>query len=176
MRHHALFAVFLIILSCVLTGCSLSLPPPSPQQLAQIFTKPFTCGFSGYDGTETPYCAALVRTDSGDTLTVYGDDANVVIADNGTGPCLLARGSTGTQALSLPLPDGYDCGAAAFLPLFSVLPDDTFSSSRGDGGIVVTNADGTYCAVFSEDGIPLRLTWNGRCAVIESFTAAAPAP
>ena len=174
MQHNPLNAVILFILSCTLTGCSLSLPPPSPGQLLAVFTQSFTCGFSGYDGTDTEYRAALVRTDAGDTLTVYGTHADTVFRLNGAAPALQTRGSADTPPLTLPLPDGYDRGMTAFLPLFSVLSDESFSSFRTDGGITVKDAHGRYSALFSEDGMPCRITLDGKTAVIDSFAVTTP--
>ena len=168
------FLMFLIILSCLLTGCSLSLPPPSAPKLMAVFTEPFLCGFTFYEPDAKPLQASLVRNASGDLLTVYGEHANTVLFHDGTALTLRTSGNEDTPPLQLPLPTGYDQGAAASFALFSVVPDDSFSSSHGDGGILVTSPDGSYTAVFSSDGIPQRITSGNRCAVITSFTANPP--
>ena len=168
------FFLSLIILSCLLTGCSLSLPPPSPTELMSVFTEPFLCGFTFYSSTAEPIAASLVRNETGDLLTVYGDTVNTELFCDGATLTLRTSGNEDTPPLSLPLPDGYDAGIAAALPLFSVFPDDSYSSSRGDSGILVTAPDGSYTAVFSEDGMPTRITMGGQCAVITSFTANPP--
>ena len=72
------FLVFLIILSCLLTGCSLSLPPPSAPKLMAVFTEPFLCGFTFYEPDAKPLQASLVRNEAGDLLTVYGEHVNTV--------------------------------------------------------------------------------------------------
>ena len=170
MRHRQLSVLLSVILSCFLTGCSLSLPPPSPQKLMTVFTQSFTCGFSAYDRTDLLCRAALVRNRTADTLTAYGEHTNTVLYFDGTVPTLLTGGAAELPPLSLPLPDGYDGGIAAFFALFSVLPDDGYTSVRCAEGIAVKDADGTYSAVFSEDGTPIRITHNGCTAVIDAFT------
>ena len=177
MRRSMPYIIFLIILSCILTGCSLSLPPPSPTVLLGVFAEPFICGFTAYDGSAVPYRAALVRDLTADTLTVYGEHADTVLYHDGASLTLLTDGSADIPPLQLPLPDGYTDGIAAFLQLFSVIPDEDFTSVRGEDGIVVSRADGMYSAVFSEDGTPCRISMGKRSAVIDSFSqTAAPAP
>ena len=169
MRRSPLTTVILIILSCTLTGCSLSLPPPSPQKLLSVFTQSFTCGFSVDDGSGGYRRASLVRSASGDTLTAYGDSTDTVFFHNGIRLTLKTRGSADQPPLILDLPDGSSAGLPACLPLFSVLPDDSFSAERSDGGITVTGQNGRYRAVFSPQGIPCRITLDGITAVIDSF-------
>ena len=177
MPHRMQLTVFLIILSTILTGCSLSLPPPSPENLMTVFTEPFICGFTCYDiGTE-PLTASLVRTEEGDLLTAYGDNVNTVLFHDGAALYMKTHGNADIPPLTLALPDGICQNAAASLALFSVLPDERFSSARCDGGILVTNTDGSYAAVFCEDGTPSRITHHGITAVITSFSAeATPQP
>ena len=172
MRRSIPNVIFLIILSCILTGCSLSLPP-SPTELLGVFTEPFVCGFTAYDGSAVPYRASLVRDLTADTLTVYGDHTDTVLYHDGTALTLITDGSADDPPLKLPLPDGYDGGIAAFLQLFSVIPDGDFTSVRGEDGIVVSGTDGMYTAVFSEDGIPCRISLGSFSAVIESFAVTA---
>lgn len=161
----------LIILSSILTGCSLSLQPPSPTKLMSVFTEPFLCGFTFYDTTAEPLEASLVRNETGDLLTVFGDTVNTVLFHDGAMLTLRTSGNADTPPLTVPLPAGYNAGAAASLALFSILPDDDDFSSYGDDGILVTDANGSYTAVFSSDGIPLCITFGDQCAVITSFTA-----
>ena len=176
MRHRLLSVLLSVILSCFLTGCSLYLSPPSPTELMTVFTRPFTCGFSAYDGDILICRAALVRDGSADILTAYGENTAVVLYSDGASLSLKAAGSADRPPLSLPLPDGYRNGIAAFFALFSVLPDDTYTAARGAEGIVIGNTDGTYTAVFSEDGTPKRITHNGYTAVIDSFIQMASSP
>ncbi|MBR5870857.1 MAG: hypothetical protein IKZ09_07460 [Clostridia bacterium] len=176
MRHRLLSVLLSVILSCFLTGCSLSFPPPSPQKLMTVFTLPFTCGFSAYDG-DAPICrAALVRDGNTDILTAYGTNTAVVLCSDGAALTMKTAGSADTPSLSLPLPDGYNNGIAAFFALFSVLPDGSYTSRRTEEGIVVSAPDGCFTAVFSEDGTPKRITHNGYTAVIDSFTQTASSP
>ena len=171
MPHRTPLTVFLIILSTILTGCSLSLPPPSPENLMTVFCEPFLCGFS-CDGIGTDsLTASLVRTAEGDLLTVYGDNIHTVLFHDGAALYMKTQGNADIPPLTLALPDGICPNAAACLALFSVLPDERFSSARCDGGILVTNADGSYTAVFGEDGTPSRITYHGITAVITSFSA-----
>ena len=170
MRRCIPYVIILIILSCILTGCSLSLPPPSPQTLMSVFTCPFLCGFTAYDGSADPYRASLVRDLTADTLTVYGAHTDTVLYCDGASLMLLTDGNEEIPPQKLPLPDGYTDGIIAFLRLFSVLPDETFTSVRAENGITVSNADGTYTAVFSENGIPIGISLDGIRAVIDSFT------
>ncbi len=170
-------AVFLLILSWTLTGCSLSLPPPTPEELFAVFRGTFDCAFTGEDSTGSEIRAVLVRSASGDTLTVEGDTVRtVIVAKSGTSPAILTRGSEAHPPLTLPLPDGA-CGAAAFLALFSILPDADFTAVRGDGGIHVTNRNGSITAHFSDNGIPERIRIGAYTAVITSFAVTgAPVP
>ena len=173
MRRSIPCVFFLIILSCILTGCSLSLPPPTPEQLMSVFTGPFLCGFTAYDGSEERYRASLVRDLTADTLTVYGAHTDTVLYCDGASLMLLTDGNEEITPLKLPLPDGYTDGIIAFLRLFSVLPDETFSSVRAENGITVSRADGTYTAVFSEGGIPCRISCGDLSVIIDSFTQTA---
>lgn len=173
MRRSIPYVIILIILSCLLTGCSLSLPPPSSEQLMSVFTGPFLCGFTAYDGSEERYRASLVRDLTADTLTVYGAHTDTVLYCDGASLMLLTDGTEDVPPLKLSLPDGHNDGITAFLRLFSVLPDETFSSVREENGITVSCADGTYTAVFSEDGIPCRISCGDLSVIIDSFTQTA---
>lgn len=164
------------ILSCVLAGCCFSLPP-SPQKLLSVFCGPFVCTVRlSFADSGSSHTAALVRSDTADTLTVRGDVCDTVLISRSGQTLLNVRGTDTLPPLSLPLPASDLGGVTAVLPLFSVLPDKTFSSAYADGEIIVTNADGTYQAIFDPDGIPIRITYNGLTAVIEAFSAEAHGP
>ncbi len=166
-------AVFLLILSTVLTGCSLFrfMPPPAADALMGVFTEPFVCGFTLSPAASGPTTASLVRSAEGDLLTVYGDAVNTVFFHDGTALTQQTAGNADTPPLSLPMPVGWNTGAAASLALFSVPPDDSFSVSCADDGYLVTSGDGRYTAVFSHDGTPVRIVYDGVCAEITSFSA-----
>lgn len=177
MRRSIPYVIYLIILSSILTGCSLSLPPPSPVTLLGTFTEPFLCGFTAYDGSAEPYRASLARDLTADTLTVYGEYTDTVLYCDGASLMLLTDENEEAPPLKLPLPDGHTEGIAAFLQLFSVMGDDSFTSVRTDSGIVVCNADSTYSAVFSEDGTPCRISLGDLSVIIDSFSKTAhPTP
>ncbi len=172
MPRRLLITVSLLILSAVLTGCSLiPFKPPTAGKLMGVFTEPFVCGFTLSDAASEPLTASLARSAAGDLLTVYGDTHNTVFFSDGTALTLQTAGTSDIPSLSLPMPDGWTTGAAAALALFSVPPDDSFSVSRAEDGYLVTSGDGRYTAVFSHDGIPVRITYGGICAGITSFSA-----
>jgi hypothetical protein len=142
-----------------------------------VFTGPFLCGFTAYDGSEERYRASLVRDLTADTLTVYGAHTDTVLYCDGASLMLLTDGTEDIPPLKLSLPDGHTDGITAFLRLFSVMGDDSFTSVRTDNGIVVCNADSTYSAVFSEDGTPCRISLGDLSVIIDSFSKTAhPTP
>ena len=175
MRRSIPYVIYLIILSSILTGCSLSLPPPSPVTLLGTFTEPFLCGFTAYDGSAEPYRASLARDLTADTLTVYGTHATTVFFHDGASLSIRTRGNEDIPPLTMPIPADPGTGAVSSLSLFSVVPDDSGSVCRTDDGFLVTSADGSYTAAFTKDCMPIRITHNGRCAEITSFTAPPPA-
>lgn len=164
-------AAILLILSTVLAGCSLSLSPPTAGTLMGVFTEPFVCGFILSGAASEPLTASLVRAAAGDLLTVYGDTHNTVFFSDGTALTMQTAGTSDIPSLSLPMPDGWTTGAAAAFSLFSVPPDDSFSVSRAEDGFLVTSGDGRYSAVFSQDGIPVRIVYGDISAGITSFSA-----
>ena len=133
--------LFFIILSCILTGCSLSVPTPT--ELTMIFTEPFLCGYTYHEAGAQPQTVSLLRDETGDLLTVYGENATTVFFYDGITLSLRTGGSADTPPLILPIPYEPQTGSASSLPLFSVTPDDGFTVSRTDDGFLVASEDGS---------------------------------
>ena len=173
MPRFRLIAVFPLILSLLLTGCSLSLAAPSPQTLMAVFTKPFICGFTFSASDAEPLKASLVRTGENDLLTVYGDAVNTVFQYDGASLVLLTHGTEALPPLQLSVA-ALSQGAAASIALFSVLPDESFLVSRSDDYFVVSESNYGYSATFSAEGIPQVISLNEISVTIDSFTTADP--
>ncbi|MBQ7982665.1 MAG: hypothetical protein IJ302_03795 [Clostridia bacterium] len=169
MRSRIIRCIFTVILSVLLAGWSLSLPPPGADTLLSVFSGVFTCAFTARDSTGE-HAVILCRDAAGDTFTVRGQSGNAVLVYTGGSWYLTARGSETEAPLSIPVPLCQSSGAAAWRQLFSQLPDETCRVTRCAEGLLVTDTDGAFSAVFSEDGIPLRLSDGTASAEITSFT------
>ena len=173
MRRRPFITAFLILLSFALAGCAPI--QPTSTELMMVFTEPFLCGFTYDDGYGEPVTVSLLRDKTGDLLTVYGTHATTVFFHDGASLSIRTRGNEDIPPLTMPIPADPDTGAVSSLSLFSVVPDDSGSVCRTDDGFLVTSADGSYTAAFTKDRMPFRITHNGRCAEITSFTAPPPA-
>lgn len=161
---------FCVILSCILAGCCFSLTPPSPGQLLSVFSEPFACTVRAVlsdDGTSVT--AAFVRGESGDTLTVRGRCCDTVFTFERGKTVLSVRGSDTLPPLALQIPQIGGGGAYVLPQIFSVLPDETFSSVFDGDSIVVSDAAGTYRAVFDRSGIPHSICYGGITADMDAF-------
>ena len=173
MRRRPFITAILILLSFALAGCAPI--QPTPTELMMVFTEPFLCGFTYDDGFGEPVTVSLLRDKTGDLLTVYGTHATTVFFHDGASLSIRTRGNEDIPPLTMPIPADPDTGAVSSLSLFSVVPDDSGSVCRTDDGFLVTSADGSCTVAFTKDRIPTRITHNGRCAMITSFTAPPPA-
>ena len=173
MHRRPFFAALLFLLSFAFSGCALA--QPTPTELMMMFSEPFLCGFTYDDGYGEPVTVSLLRDKTGDLLTVYGTHATTVFFHDGASLSIRTRGNEDIPPLTMPIPAAPDTGAVSSLSLVSVVPDDSGSVCRTDDGFLVTSADGSYTAAFTKDRMPIRITHNGRCAEITSFTAPPPA-
>lgn len=177
MHRTVRYLFFCVILSCILAGCCFSLTPPSPKQLLSVFSEPFTCTVrSTLSDDGTSVTAAFVRTDTEDTLTVRGRCSDIIFTFTRGETVLSVRGNDTHPPLILQIPHISDRGAYILPQIFSVLPDETFSSVYEDDDIVVVNADGTYRAVFDHDGIPRSISYGGITADIDAFAGPTTSP
>ena len=169
MRSRIIRSIFTLILSVLLAGCSLSLPPPGADTLLSVFSGAFTCAFTARDSTGE-HAVILCRDAENDTVSVRGQSGAAVLVHTGGSWYLTSRGSEAEAPLSIPVPLCKSSGAAAWRQLFSQVPDDTYHVTRCAEGLLLTDTDGSFSAVFSEDGIPIRLSDGTASAEITSFT------
>lgn len=170
--RHLFFAIILPLIlswSLSLTGCSLSTAEISPSALLSVFSEPFACTFSA-DGPEDSITdVTLTRTEDGDCFTAGG--AQLLFREGAWE--LFVPATPEEEALTVPVVPG-ESGAALWRTLFSVTDDGKLTLSHSEEGLTVSDRTGTFTAVFTEDGTPLRLSAHGVTVKITAFRRGTP--